>query len=448
MKLTFPHGFLWGAATSAYQIEGAWDADGKGESIWDRYVHKPYNVLNGDMGDVACDHYHRMPEDVMIMKSLGLKAYRFSISWPRVLPKGRGETNPKGLDFYDRLVDHLLSAGIQPVANLDHWDFPQVLQDAGGWGNRDCTDWFADYARLMFERLGDRVKMWSTHNEPWVFAVIGHGKGEHAPGICDLSKAYQVAHHLLLGHGKAVQVFRQGGVQGQIGIILDLNHFLPASESEADLAACRRAYLEKAGLFLEPLFFGRYPQELLDWLGFHQPQVRDGDLELIHQPIDYLGINHYFTLTVAHAIDSSLLKGRSEPYSAPGWGRTTMNWGINPQGLKAVLLDIQNNYGNPTVYVMENGCSLPDIPDENGVVADWERVNYLRAHIQAIHQALQAGANLRGYFVWSLMDNFEWNWGYSRRFGLVRVDFINQRRTPKQSAYWFGEVMAENAIDL
>jgi beta-glucosidase len=314
--------------------------------------------------------------------------------------------------------------------------------------NRDCTDWFADYARLMFERLGDRVRMWSTHNEPRVLALLGYGNGAHAPGVCNSSMAYQVAHHLLLGHGKAVQVFRKGGFQGQIGIVLDLSHYLPASQSEADLAACRRVYLDSAGLFLEPLFHGHYPKEIFDWIGIHQPQVQDGDLELIHQPIDYLGVNHYFTMTVTHAVDGMLLKTRNEPYSAPGWGRTTMDWGINPQGLKAVLLDVKNNYGNPAVYIMENGCSLPDTPDEDGFVADWERVNYLRAHLQAVHQALQAGANLRGYFVWSLMDNFEWNWGYDRRFGLVHVDFTSQRRIPKQSAYWYRDVITDNAVNV
>jgi beta-glucosidase len=260
--------------------------------------------------------------------------------------------------------------------------------------------------------------------------------------------AYQVAHNLLLSHGKAVQVFRQGGFQGQLGIVLDLSHFIPASDSEADLAACRRVYQDNAGLFLEPLFHGRYPQELFDWISFHQPQVQDGDLDLIRQPIDYLGVNHYFTMKVAHAVGGVLIKARHEPYSAPGWGRTTMDWGINPQGLKAVLLDLQNNYGNPTVYILENGCSLPDKPDENGIVADWERVNYLRAHLHAIHQALQAGADLRGYFVWSLMDNFEWSWGFSRRFGLVHVDFTKLRRTPKQSAYWYRDVIAQNAVDI
>lgn len=448
MKLTFPKGFLWGVATSSYQIEGAWNDDGKGESIWDHFVHKPYTILNADTGDKACEHYYRMPEDVELMKSLGLQAYRFSISWPRVLPEGRGKPNSPGLDFYDRLVDNLLSAGIQPVANLDHWDFPQALQAVGGWANRDCTDWFADYAQLMFDRLGDRVSMWSTHNEPWVLAFLGHGTGEHAPGICNYAMAYQVAHHLLLGHGKAVQVFRQSARQGQIGIILNLNYFLPASDREADIAACRRVYMENVSLFLEPLFFGRYPQELFDWIGFHQPKIHDGDLDIIRQPIDFLGVNHYFSESVSHAVNGPVLKARNEPYSAPGWGRTTMNWGINPQGFEAVLLDIKDNYGNPTVFITENGCSFPDVADEHGVVADWDRVNYLRAHMHAAYRALQAGLDLRGYFVWSLMDNFEWAWGYSRRFGLVRVDYPTQKRIPKQSATWYSQVIAANGIDI
>lgn len=468
----FPTGFLWGAATSAYQIEGAWDVDGKGESIWDRFVRRPYNVLNGDTGDVACDHYRRMPEDVALIKDLGLQSYRFSISWPRVLPEGRapstgsrrgpstgsgrgpstgsgrGVVNEKGLDFYDRLVDNLLAAGIVPNATLNHWDFSQALQDEGGWPNRDSADWFTDYARVVFDRLGDRVALWATHNEPWVIAFLGYGMGFHAPGRCDYSQAFQTAHHLLLAHGKTVQLFRQGGYKGEIGIVLNLNHVEPASEREADRAACRRAYEENAGLFLEPLFKGHYPEMLFDWIGAHRPQVLAGDLGLIGQPIDFLGVNYYMTTSVSHTVEGSLLKLKLDSVSAPGWGRTEMGWGVFPSGLTAVLLDVKKVCSDLKIYITENGCAFQDAPDETGFVADWARINFLRAHLHAARDAIDASVNLQGYYVWSLMDNFEWARGYGSRFGLVRVDYETGKRIPKQSARWYAEVIKQNGINL
>ncbi len=443
----FPDGFLWGVATAAYQIEGAWDEDGKGESIWDRFVHRPYNIQDGGTGDVACDHYHRMPEDVALMQQLGIQSYRFSISWPRVLPEGRGATNPVGLDFYERLVDRLLAAGIVPSATLYHWDLPQALQDLGGWTDRDSADWFADYARVVFDRLGDRITLWATLNEPWVSAFLGYATSEHAPGHCDYSQAYQAAHHLLLSHGKAVQLFRQEGYNGQIGIVLNLSHQLPATESEADRAACRRVHEQQAGLFLDPLFNGQYPEMLFDWIGPHQPRVLAGDLDLIRQPIDFLGVNYYLSESVSYATDGRRLKADLAPVSAPGWGRTDMGWGINPAGLTAVLQMVRQ-YGDPVLYVTENGCALPDIPDGSGFVEDWARVDVLRAHLRAALDAIRAGADLRGYYVWSLMDNFEWSRGYMPRFGLVRVDYDTGRRIPKQSAYWYREVIRQNGINL
>ncbi len=442
----FPKGFLWGAVTSAYQIEGAWNEDGKGESIWDRFVRRPYSVISGDTGDVACDHYHRMPQDVALMKELSLQTYRFSISWPRVLPQGRGAVNEKGLDFYDRLVDNLMAADIVPNATLYHWDYPQSLQDAGGWPNRDSVDWFVDYARVVFDRLGDRVALWSTHNEPWVTAFIGYALGVLAPGICDYSQAYQTVHHLLLAHGKTVQLFRQGGYQGEIGIVLNLGHFEPASESQADREACQRAYEENVALFMDPLFKGHYPKSLFDWIGPHAPRVHEGDMELISQPIDFLGVNYYTTNAVSYSLPHGLLKANGAPVSAPGWGQTEMGWGINPPGLTAVLLNIKQNYGNPRMYVTENGCALKDAPDENSFVADWGRVAFLRAHLFAVHDAIQAGANLQGYYVWSLMDNFEWARGYGPRFGIVRVDYETGKRTPKQSARWYSQTIAQNGV--
>jgi len=442
--MKFPEGFLWGAATAAYQIEGAWNEDGKGESIWDRFTHRPYAILNGDSGDVACDHYHRMPEDVALMKELGLNTYRFSISWPRVLPEGHGQVNPKGLDFYDRLVDELLAAGIRPNATLNHWDLPQAIQDKGGWPNRDCTDWFAEYAQLVFERLGDRVALWATHNEPHVIAYVGYASGRFAPGIADHSQAYQTVHHLLLAHGKAVQAFRAGDYPGGIGIVIYFGNYVPVSECEADRAACQRAYENMSAIFGDPLFKGRYPENLLEWLGPHAPRIQEGDLAVISQPIDFLGVNHYFTLQVAYHHHGDLLKLSERQVTAPHWGYTSVGWGINPDGILAALLDLKARYDNPHIYITENGCAVEDVPDESGFVADWRRVDYLRAHIRAVHQAIQAGVDVRGYYVWSLLDNFEWASGYGPRFGLVRVDYDTLQRTPKQSARWYSDVIVHN----
>jgi beta-glucosidase len=445
-RVSFPDDFLWGAATSSYQVEGAWDADGKGESIWDRFTHRPFNVERGDTGDIAIDHYHRMPDDVVLMQRLGLKSYRFSISWPRVLPAGRGAVNSKGLDFYDRLIDHLLAAGMQPNITLNHWDFPQALQDQGGWLRRESADWFTDYARLMFEHFADRVNYWSTHNEPWVAAFLGFQSGIFAPGICDTSAAYQVTHHLLLSHGKTVQAFQQGGYKGKIGIVLNLPRLEPASEAEADRAAHHRVYQSFYNLYLDPIYKGRYPEDLFNWIGYHQPKVLAGDLELIHQPINFLGVNYYSTDMVSHELGGGLLKNQNKTYSAPGWGHTAMGWGINPPGLAAVLLDLQENFGNPAMLVTENGTALEDTPDADGFVTDWGRVNYYRAHLQAVHDAMQQGANVKGYYAWSLMDNFEWASGFRPRFGLVRVDYKTLKRTPKQSAWWYNQVIEGNGF--
>jgi beta-glucosidase len=446
--LAFPRDFKWGTATSAYQIEGAHDQDGKGESIWDRFVRWPAHVLNGDTGQTACDHYHRMPNDVALMRDLGIPCYSFSISWPRVLPEGRGQINSRGLDFYSRLVDELLGAGIQPKATLYHWDLPQALQDLGGWPNRDSVEWFGEYAQVVFRALGDRVKIWATHNEPWVAAFLGYATGLHAPGICDYSAAYQTAHHLLLSHGKAVQAFRQGGYEGEVGLILNLNGLVPFSGSEEDQAATRRVHEETHALFLDPVFKGTYPQSLLEYVGPHQPTVEAGDLEIIHGSIDFLGLNYYNTDLVAFDIHGGLNKARLAPYSAPGWGRTEMNWGIHPDGLKRELMHLKNSYGNPRTYITENGCAMPDSPDARGFVADWDRINYLRAHLRVLQEAIEEGANVNGYFAWSMFDNFEWERGYGPRFGLVRTDYETLARTPKQSAYWFRDVIVNNSLPL
>lgn len=380
------------------------------------------------------------------MQSLGLKGYRFSISWPRVMPRGRGEVNSKGLDFYDRLVDQLLQAGIAPNATLNHWDLPQALQEQGGWANREVTDWFADYARVMFDRLGDRVKMWATHNEMAVVAFAGYLNGNFAPGVADAVAAYRAVHHLLLSHGKAVQVYRQGGWQGQIGIVVDVHQYEPASSSQADVDACRRAVLNSHNIYFDPIFKGFYPQELMDWLGPVAPHMQPGDALLISQPLDFLGINHYFTMTTRYEPNGDLLKLSSQMKTLPMWGFTQNGWGVNPDGLREILLKVKREWGDVPLYITENGTSAPEYLAQDGSVLDRERIAYLRRHLIAVHQAIQEGVNLKGYFVWSLLDNFEWTSGYSQRFGIVRVDFASQKRTPKLSAHWYKDVIANNAV--
>lgn len=441
----FPPGFLWGAATAAYQIEGAWNEDGKGESVWDRFSHTPGTIEAGHTGDVACDHYHRMPQDVALMKSLGLKGYRFSISWPRVIPAGRGAANPKGLDFYDRLVDELLAAGIFPNVTLNHWDLPQALQDEGGWANRDIAGWFADYAKLMFDHLGDRVTMWATHNEPFVVSMMGYGSGRFAPGIADLTQAYRAVHHLNLAHGRAVQAFRSGGYEGRIGIVLDLHNYEPASPNPTDVAACQRAVEAAQGVFIDPIFKGHYPSALFEWLKPVAPPIEPGDMEVISQPIDFLGMNHYFTFLVSYSKDGPT-NSQQVFKMANGWTSSQTGWGVNPAGLTAVLARIRNEYGNPPLYISENGTATADGVGPDGKVHDDFRTRYLREHLLALHDAMQAGSNIKGYFVWSLMDNFEWASGYRPRFGLVHVDYETLQRTPKQSAYWYKEVIEKNQV--
>ncbi len=329
-RLIFPQNFLWGAATAAYQIEGAWKKDGKGENIWDRFTHQKYHIRNGDTGDDACDHYRLMPNDVGLMKTLGLQAYRFSVSWTRVLPEGRGRVNPKGLGFYDRLVDTLLAAGITPNATLNHWDFPQALEDLGGWPDRRSADWFTDYARVVFEKLGDRVAMWATHNEPYIIAFLGYATGEFAPGMADYHMAVRAAHHLLLGHGQTVDLYRQLGHKGKIGIVLDHPWYPPASSHPDDVAASRRLFDAGQGLFLGAIFHGRYPELLSTWSKSLHPDVEPGDMKQISRPIDYLGINHYNTAAIGFSSRGGFLKVSRDEYSSPAMGKNYVGWGINP----------------------------------------------------------------------------------------------------------------------
>jgi beta-glucosidase len=441
MQIGFPSSFLWGAATAAFQIEGAWNEDGKGESIWDRFNHKRYAILEGDTADISCNHYHHMPQDVQLMRELGLQTYRFSISWARILPQGRGARNEKGLDFYERLVDNLLAANIIPNATLYHWDLPQALQDLGGWPNREVTDWYAEYAQIMFDRLGDRVRFWATFNEPWVTAALGYGQGIFAPGLADASQQYQAAHHLLLAHGKAMQIFRQGNYRGKIGIVLNTARHLPASDSEADRAACERARNEEVYFFTDGLFRGQYPQELIEWIGPHAPKIGAQDMSVVSQPMDFLGVNYYMTFKVAYAAQGGLNKLSLQQVAVDGWTHSSTGFGFNPDGLIELLLIFKEKYNSPVIYVTENGVALADAPDENGYVNDPLRIEYLQAHIKAVANALAAGVDVRGYYVWSLMDNFEWASGYLPRFGLIYVDYETGQRIPKQSAWWFRDLI-------
>ncbi|HHV63275.1 MAG TPA: beta-glucosidase [Firmicutes bacterium] len=455
----FPRGFLWGVATAAYQIEGAPAEDGKGESIWDRFTHTPGNILNGDTGDVACDHYHRYRDDVHIMRDLGVTAYRFSISWPRVLPAGKGQVNRKGLDFYSRLVDLLLEADIKPAITLYHWDLPQALQDKGGWINRATTDYFAEYASIMFNELGDRVPMWITHNEPWATAYAGHALGVHAPGLKDLSSAIQVSHHLLLSHGKAVQAFRDLGIKGgKIGITLNLHPVYPASSDESDIIAARRVDGTSNRWFLDPIFKGTYPEDI--WVLFDEkvapPKTGDGDLELIGSPVDFLGVNYYFR-NVIRALGPGD-EGTASPVDRitggalvrPEGKYTEMGWEVYPEGIYDLLSRIRRDYGDVPLYITENGAAYEDRVNEAGKIEDDGRLDYIKAHLIQVHRAIEDGVNVAGYFVWSLMDNFEWAYGYSKRFGLIYVDYRSPDRDRiwKKSAFWYRDVIKNNAVTI
>jgi beta-glucosidase len=433
----FPHNFLWGAATAAYQIEGAWNEDGKGESIWDRFSHTPGKITNGDTGDIACDHYHRYPEDIALMRQLGLKAYRFSIAWTRVLPNGRGPISPKGLDFYDRLLDALCAANIEPFLTLYHWDLPQALQDKGGWENRDTCYAFADYAALMVKRLGDRVKYWTTFNEPSVVTFDGNLTGDHAPGNQDPRIAYQVAHNLMVAHGLAVQSIRGADSKVNAGIVLNLWMADPATDSPEDIAAAKAAWDRSETLFLDPIFKGHYPPAVYELVGKNMPKVHDGDMALISQELDFVGVNYY-----SHNVISA--EGKVD--SIPGSEYTEMGWEVCAPALRRMLVKINNEYRLPPIYITENGSSFKDEVSADGKVHDLRRLDYLKQHFIQTRLAMQDDVDVRGYMVWSLLDNFEWGHGFSKRFGLIRVDYETQKRTFKDSGEWYAEVIRTNQI--
>lgn len=443
--LRFPDNFIWGTATSAYQIEGALNEAGRGLSIWDTFGRTPGKIHGCATGDVAADHYHRWAEDVRLMADLGLKTYRFSIAWPRILPAGTGAVNPAGLDFYDRLVDALLANGITPYVTLYHWDLPQTLQDRGGWANRDTAVHFAEYARVVAERLSDRAVHWITHNEPFVAAMAGHFTGEHAPGLQDPFAALKATHHLLLSHGLAVEALRASARRPlKMGITLNLNPVHPASDSEADRQAAIRFDGILNRLFLDPVLRGRYPDDMLALLGLLMPQTTADDLARIATPLDFLGVNYYSRTIVRHdpnvpIIEASQIHPHGNEYSGM--------WEIYPPGMYELLTRIWNEYRPPMdILVTENGICVPDGVDFDGRVRDERRIRYLHKHIAQVHRAIADGVPVRGYFVWSLIDNFEWAHGYGKRFGLAYVDFVTLARTIKDSGRWYAQVIRENGV--
>lgn len=449
-RIIFPDGFLWGAATASYQIEGAVNEDGRGESIWDRFCHTPGNIMNGDKGDMACDHYHRYKQDIKTMKEMGLKTYRFSIAWPRIFPEGKGNLNQKGLDFYNSLVDELLENGIEPAVTLYHWDLPQKLQDLGGWARNDTTEYFADYAACVFKSLGDRVKIWITHNEPWVASFLGNTTGEHAPGLKDFSTTLQVSHNMILAHAKAVNVFRQMNIKdGKIGITLSMSPFHPASDSVEDREAAVIGDGFENRWFLDPVFKGHYPKDIIglcqDKLG--SPVIGQGDMETIaSSSIDFLGINYYFRILTRKSKDSTF-PGIEKIKPESGWF-TEMGWEVYPEGIYELLTRVSRDYGSPHIYITESGAAFKDNIINGGIVEDEDRLEYLKKHFAAAGRAIQDGVRLDGYFVWSLMDNFEWAFGYDRRFGLIRVDFETQERLWKKSGIWYKDVIAKNGFEI
>ncbi len=443
--LRFPPDFTWGAATAAYQIEGAWNEDGKGLSIWDTFCRQPGKIRTGESGDIAADHYHRWEEDVHNMAVLGLKAYRFSIAWPRVLPSGTGAVNPAGLDFYDRLVDALLANGIEPYVTLYHWDLPQALQDQGGWANRDTTHHFADYVRVVAERLGDRVTNWITHNEPFFAAIGGYLFAEHAPGLQDPFAAFQAAHHLLLSHGHAVEALRASARRPlKIGIALGLNPMQPASDLEEDRLAAIRFDGLMNRLFLDAVFRAEYPQDVMAILGPFFPKVQPDDMAAIAAPLDFLGVNYYSRTVVRNDPDFPI--GQAAQVHPKGNEYSQM-WEIYPAGVYDLLTRIQADYHPASIMITENGVPVPDGLDLDGRVRDIRRIRYLRDHIAQVYRAIAGGIPVNGYFVWSLMDNFEWAQGYKMRFGLIYVDFQSQARTTKDSGRWYAEVIQQNGLD-
>ncbi|GIV60478.1 MAG: beta-glucosidase [Rhodothermaceae bacterium] len=444
--MTFPKEFLWGVATSAYQVEGSPLADGAGPSIWHRFVRTPGRIVDGGTGDVACDHYHRYEDDVRLMQALGVKAYRFSVAWSRILPEGTGRVNPAGLAFYDRLVDTLLAHGITPFVTLYHWDLPAALDDQGGWLNPDVAGWFADYAATLFRALDDRVPYWATLNEPWVVMDGGYLNGGLAPGHRNLFEAPRVAHNLLRAHARAVEVYRAFG-RHAVGLVLNLEPKYPATDSEEDRAATARADAYMNRIFVEPVLTGRYPDLLPEIFGEAWPEIPEADVERIAAPIDFLGVNYYTRGVTAFDPDAPPLQAKTVPQPTSTY--TEMGWEVYPDGLYDTLAWLHGSFDVPPLFITENGAAFYDPPRcAGGRIEDPLRVDYFRTHLRALCRALTDGIDIRGYFAWSLLDNFEWSYGYTKRFGIVHVDYQTQARTPKASARFLARVFATNGACL
>ena len=444
-SISFPEGFVWGCATASYQIEGAWDEDGKSESIWDRFSHTPDNVRDGATGDDACDHYHRYKEDVALMSELGLQSYRFSISWPRTYPDGKNVANEKGIDFYSKLVDELLAAGIVPFPTLYHWDLPQALQEKGGWANRDTAKRFEEYAYNIVEKLGDRLKKWVIFNEPWVFTIMGYLNGHHAPGITEPSMAMRATHIVNLAQGMAARAMRETGKVDELGTAFSMSGAYPASNSQADEDAAERRIAFANLWFLEPMQNGRYPDAYVGGTDLDRLGVEPGDMEIVKAPADFIGINLYTGGVFEHDSQEPNLGVRQAPSDVTE--RTDFGWEVRPEALHDVIMRIWTDYGLP-IYITENGASYDDKPNEEGEVRDERRVSFLQRYIAQVARAIDEGADVRGYYLWSLMDNFEWAFGYDQRFGITRVDFETQKRTIKQSGYWYRDVISKNRFEL
>ncbi len=453
-ECAFPPDFLWGVSTAAFQVEGSVTADGRGPSIWDAFCARPGAVVNGDTGEPAADHYRRMPSDVALMRELGVGAYRFSLAWPRVRPDG-GAVNPAGLDFYERLVDRLLEAGITPWPTLYHWDLPQALEERGGWAARATAHRFADYVGAVVDRLGDRVGTWTTLNEPWCSAFLGYASGRHAPGRTEPRAAVAAVHHLLLAHGLGTAVIRDAVPTARAGVTFNLFPVTAADPAdEADRETARRVDGLQNRLFLDPVLRGRYPDDVLTDLAPYGlgEMIRDGDLDHIGAPLDLLGVNYYRDLHVSSVPDadsgppSEWVGAEHAGFPKRGLPQTDMGWDVNAGELTGLLLRLHTEYPRLPLYVTENGAAFADHVDGDGVVRDTERIAFIEAHLRAAHAAVARGVDLRGYFYWSLLDNFEWAEGYAKRFGLVHVDYPTQRRTPKASASWYARVMADNGL--
>jgi len=434
-RAAFPSTFVWGTATAAYQVEGAAAEDGRGESIWDRFSATPGNVANGDTGAVACDTYHRYAEDIRLMHELGIGAFRLSVAWPRILPGGRGRVNQAGLDYYDRLVDDLLAGGLDPYLTLYHWDLPQALEEKGGWPVWDTVDAFTEYTEVVVARLGDRVRHWITQNEPWVISWLGYGLGVHAPGRQSERDALAAGHHVLLAHGKAAEVIRRVAPSAEVGITIDLVPTYPFSDGEADVEAARQSDGFRNRWFLDPVLGRGYPADMLERYAEILPPIADGDLETIAAPLDFLGVNYYTRNVVRAGVGEVATEGAEH---------TDMGWEVYPDGLRDLLVRLHAEYELPDLHITENGAAFPDSRN-NGTVPDPRRIAYLGGHLDAVASAIADGVPVRGYFLWSLLDNFEWAFGYSRRFGIVYVDFETLERVPKDSFAWYRDFIAAQA---